>query len=185
MAWWGVALVNGPRFNNPSVDETHAKRACEALQKAREVEKALVEALGARYAWPQPGTAEVVAVALPCHDGEIAYRRGDIDTAVRRLSEAVRLEDELKSDEPPAWAVPPRHAPGAVLLEAKRPAEAEAVYRKDLAKYPENGWTLRGLATALRMKKEVAEAAAVERRFEAAWARASVEPGRGGALSAL
>ncbi len=61
MAWWGVALVNGPHINNPSVDEAHAKRAWEALQKARgllggasAVEAALVEALGARYAWPQP-----------------------------------------------------------------------------------------------------------------------------------
>src|ERR1044071_242377 len=27
MAWWGIALVNGPHINNPMVDEAHAKAA--------------------------------------------------------------------------------------------------------------------------------------------------------------
>jgi hypothetical protein len=30
----------------------------------------------------------------------------------------------------------------AVLLEAKRPAEAEVVYWEDLRRHPENGWAL-------------------------------------------
>src|SRR6185295_18100109 len=55
MAWWGVALVNGPHINNPMVDEAHAKTAWDALAEAKkrrehasEVEKALIDALGAR-----------------------------------------------------------------------------------------------------------------------------------------
>lgn len=35
MAWWGVALVNGPHINNPSVDDAHAKVAWEALAEAK------------------------------------------------------------------------------------------------------------------------------------------------------
>jgi tetratricopeptide (TPR) repeat protein len=61
MAWWGVSLVNGPHINNAAVDEAHAKTAWEALGEARKrrdkaspVEQALIDALGARYAWPQP-----------------------------------------------------------------------------------------------------------------------------------
>lgn len=61
MAWWGIALVNGPHINNPSVDTAHAKAAWEALGEAkrrlahaRPVEKALIEALAARYEDPQP-----------------------------------------------------------------------------------------------------------------------------------
>ena len=61
MAWWGMALVNGPHINNPMVDEAHAKAAWTALQEARKrvasaspVERDLIEALGARYADPQP-----------------------------------------------------------------------------------------------------------------------------------
>lgn len=127
------------------------------------------------FYWGSNSASEVVAVAAPYLDGEIAYRKGDLETAVRKLSEAVRLEDALKYDEPPAWTVPSRHALGAVLLEAKRADEAEAVYREDLRKYPENGWALRGLATALEMRKKASEAAAVEKRFGTAWARASID----------
>src|SRR5262249_35261932 len=36
MAWWGVAIANGPHINRPVVDEAHARAALEALAKARE-----------------------------------------------------------------------------------------------------------------------------------------------------
>ena len=124
------------------------------------------------FYWGSNLAGEVLAVGLPYLDGEIAYRLGDHAGAVTKLREAVRLEDALRYDEPPAWTVPSRHALGAILIDAKRPAEAEAVYREDLTKYPGNGWALRGLATALEMQKKSAEAAAVEERFAVAWARA-------------
>ena len=61
MAWWGMALVNGPHINNPMVDEAHAKAAWSALAEAKKraanaspVEQALIAALQARYADPQP-----------------------------------------------------------------------------------------------------------------------------------
>lgn len=114
----------------------------------------------------------VMAPAVPYLDGEIAYRRGRIDEAVRLLGEAVKLEDELKFDDPPPWTTPSRHALGAVLLEAKRPEAAEAVYRADLVRYPENGWSLSGLAKALAAQRKRDEAAQVQARFEQAWARA-------------
>ena len=50
----------------------------------------------------------------------------------RSLEHAVRLEDALVYTEPSEWHSPPRHALGAVLLEAGRPAEAETVYWEDL-----------------------------------------------------
>src|ERR1700693_4441782 len=37
MAWWGIALANGPHINNTQVDEAHAKAAWKALTKAREL----------------------------------------------------------------------------------------------------------------------------------------------------
>jgi tetratricopeptide (TPR) repeat protein len=61
-AWWGVALCNGPHINNPAMDEEHSKAAWEALSKAKGLasgasaeERALIEALGARYADPSRG----------------------------------------------------------------------------------------------------------------------------------
>ena len=61
MAFWGVAVANGPHINNPVVPADRAKAAWEALARAKAlapgaspVERALIEALASRYAWPQP-----------------------------------------------------------------------------------------------------------------------------------
>ena len=64
---------------------------------------------------------------------------------------------------------------GAALLQAGRFAEAEAVFREDLEKLPDNGWGLYGLTRALQMQKKRAEAAAVLKRFETIWSRADVK----------
>lgn len=56
MAWWGIALCNGPHINNPLVSEQSARDAWEAVQKAMAlrsrvtpVERALIEAVAQRY----------------------------------------------------------------------------------------------------------------------------------------
>jgi len=107
--------------------------------------------------------------------GERAARRGDADTAVRDLQRAVVLEDALPYTEPPPWYFPVRQSLGAALLAAKRPGEAAAVYREDLRRNPDNGWSLYGLAKSLRAEGEAREAAAVDRRFRGAWTRADVK----------
>ena len=70
---------------------------------------------------------------------------------------------------------PVRQSLGAVLLVQTSAAEAENVYREDLKRNPENGWALYGLAQSLRAQKKTKEAAAVEKRFRKAWARADVK----------
>ena len=69
-----------------------------------------------------------------------------------------------------------RHQLGAVLLAAGRAREAEAVYQRDLAQHPHNGWALFGLAQALRAEGRENDAAAVDREFTAAWAHADMMP---------
>ena len=69
-------------------------------------------------------------------------------------------------------ALPVRASLGEALLAAHRPAEAEAVFREDLARNPENGWSLFGLARALRARGR--DATAGERRFVESWSRADV-----------
>lgn len=56
MAWWGVALANGPHINNPVMDEARSRSAWDAVQKAALLsaagtaeERALITALMARY----------------------------------------------------------------------------------------------------------------------------------------
>jgi tetratricopeptide (TPR) repeat protein len=116
----------------------------------------------------------LLRVAVSALEGEIAAAAKDPDAAIRNLRNAVACEDSLHYDEPPTWYYPTREQLGAVLLEAGRAKEAETVYRNDLLRHPENGWSLFGLAEALHAQGNSGEAAAVEARFKKAWAEADV-----------
>jgi tetratricopeptide (TPR) repeat protein len=127
------------------------------------------------YVMFSPNTAaRIFAVAPQVLAGELAAARGEYDTAIAHFDRAVRLEDGLVYTEPTEWHYPPRHALGAVLLEAGRPAEAETVYWDDLEKFPENGWALFGLSKALRAQGKDEQADLIEARFKKTWARAEV-----------
>jgi predicted Zn-dependent protease len=119
-------------------------------------------------------TADMLALAAESLAGEIAVRTGDPGATVGHLAEAVRLQDRHWFTEPPPWYYPVRQSLGFALPQADRAAEAEAVYREDLRRNPENGWSLFGLARSLRAQGPSADAAAVEARFRLAWARADV-----------
>ncbi|MBL8963692.1 MAG: tetratricopeptide repeat protein [Phycisphaeraceae bacterium] len=121
--------------------------------------------------------AEVMRIAEHMLSGEIAYRRGRIDEAVSELRRAVQVEDTLRYMEPPDWIQPVRHTLSAVLLDAGRVSEAAEVYREDLARLPENGWSLFGLAECLKAQGMTAEAAKVRERFGRAWSRADTSIG--------
>lgn len=61
-----------------------------------------------------------------------------------------------------------------MLLAAGRPAEAERVFREDLDRFPDNGWSLDGLESALRAMDRDREADQVADRFAEAWRHADV-----------
>ncbi len=67
-----------------------------------------------------------------------------------------------------------RHYLGAAQLAARRSAEAERVYRDDLAWNRGNGWALYGLSQSLRDQGKSAQAKAVFTSFVAAWRGADV-----------
>jgi len=119
--------------------------------------------------------SDILGVAESVMDGEILYRSGKIDEGIAKLREGVKREDALRYNEPPDWIQPVRHPLGAALLQAGRFAEAETVFREDLAKLPENGWGLYGLGRALRLQKKNEEAAKVEARFKTIWKDADVK----------
>ncbi len=118
----------------------------------------------------------VLAIAPEVLAGEIAAARRDYAAAVAHLERAVRLDDGLVYTEPAEWHYPPRHALGAVLLEAGRPAEAETVYWEDLRRNPENGWALTGLLQALKALGRTHDAGLIAARLDAAWSRADLRP---------
>jgi tetratricopeptide (TPR) repeat protein len=118
----------------------------------------------------------VIDVALTVAAARLAAARGDRASAIGGLRRAVAQEDQLSYDEPADWFFPVRHLLGAALLEAGRAAEAEAVYRADLARNPDNGWALFGLAASLRAQHRLDDAVATDARFRAAWKDADVKP---------
>jgi tetratricopeptide (TPR) repeat protein len=127
------------------------------------------------YTLLSPNTAAVVFAPAPeVLAGDIAAKRKDYDAAVSHLERAVRLEDSLVYTEPEEWHYPARQALGAVLLDAGRAREAETVYWDDLKRHADQGWSLFGLAEALRAQGKKDQAAAAQERFDKAWARADV-----------
>jgi tetratricopeptide (TPR) repeat protein len=106
--------------------------------------------------------------------GEIAARMGQTDVAVRHLLAAVAEQDGHWFTEPPVWYFPVRQSLGAALLSGGRPVEAEAVFRDDLKRNPNNGWSLFGLAQSLKAQGRTGAAAEVEAAFRKAFALADV-----------
>jgi tetratricopeptide (TPR) repeat protein len=121
-------------------------------------------------------TAEdLLAVATHLLAGEILYREGKVDAAVAELRKATAIEDTLRYSEPPDWIHPVRHSLGATLLKERRAVEAEQVYRADLARQPNNGWSLYGLAQSLHLQNKHADAAMIDAGFAEVWNSADIK----------
>lgn len=117
----------------------------------------------------------VLEIVTPMLDGEILIGEGKVDEGLARLRQAVQAEDSLRYDEPPGWVIPVRHSLGAVLMQAGRYAEAEKVYRDDLARLPSNGWSLFGLGDALIRQHKLTEAKEVRDQFKQVWRKADLQ----------
>ncbi len=111
----------------------------------------------------------IVAISKSVLESEIAYRKGDLTSAIKLYRKAVEKEDNIYYDEPSSWLFSVRHSLGRVLIEAGQYTEAEKVYREDLKKHKENGWALIGLYQALLKQGKKAEAQSVKLRYEQAW----------------
>jgi tetratricopeptide (TPR) repeat protein len=117
---------------------------------------------------------DVVKVAAKILEARIAEAEKK-PIAIALWTEAVKLEDELAYSEPADWFYPVRHFLGAALVGAGHAKEAEKVYREDLRRNPGNGWSLFGLAQALRAQKRNHDADAATESFDKAWHRADVK----------
>ncbi|HYQ98608.1 MAG TPA: hypothetical protein VET86_01100 [Casimicrobiaceae bacterium] len=148
-------------------------RVADARKELKRVEAALedpaLERASIKNINPAKSLVRIAALTLTAG---IASAEGRAADAIAPLTEAVAIEDALAYDEPHLWLAPTRHALGAALLAADRPREAEKVYREDLVRYPDNGWSLARLADAQRKQGKADAAKATQARFEAAWRRA-------------
>jgi len=150
-------------------------REAEAEREAARVAKLAADDDLRRLEFASFATAgQLLGIAERVLRGRIATEAGQWAIAERNLTAAIASQDALRYTEPPPWYFPVREALGDMLLRAGRPAEAEAVFRKQLAKTPRNGWSLRGLAAALDAQGKTAELADVERDRADAWQLADV-----------
>jgi tetratricopeptide (TPR) repeat protein len=118
---------------------------------------------------------QMVDLSQALLDGEIARKSGDLDKAITLFRDAADIEHALPYTEPPYWHQPVSHLLGAALLQAGKPADAEAVYRESLKTYRLDGWALYGLAQALDAEGRHAEADQVRAEYKRAWMFADVE----------
>jgi tetratricopeptide (TPR) repeat protein len=126
---------------------------------------------------------DLLAIAGAMLDGELEYRKGNVEAAFGCLRRAIELDDGLPYDEPWGWMQPTRHAYGALLLEQGRVAEAEAVYRADLGfdgtlpracQHPGNLWSLHGYHECLVELGRTGEAQIIEQQLRLTAALADV-----------
>ena len=128
------------------------------------------------FIWGNNSCQAILGVVTPMVEGEILVAEGKIDDGVAQLRAGVAVEDALKYDEPPGWLIPIRHSLGAVLTRNGRFAEAEQIYRDDLKRQPDNGWSLFGLTESLREQgKNKEEREAMQLRFRKIWAKSDLK----------
>lgn len=118
--------------------------------------------------------AQLLGITGDILRGEILRSEGRLDEAITIFERAAETQDGLRYDEPEPLPFAARHWLGAALLEAGRPAEAEAVYRRSLVAHPHNGWSLFGLEQALRAQDRNGEANDARTEFQEKWANADV-----------
>lgn len=153
-----------------------AKSDTESARKEQAIFRELVQRVPKETAVSNNTAESITAVANHMIEGELLIAEGKLDPGLEELRATLTLEDALNYDEPPSWMIPLRHSIGANLMHAGRFAEAEQVYRDDLKRLPENGWSLFGLSQALAaQEKDGAELEATRARFKKVWAKADVK----------
>ncbi len=152
--------------------------------------KNAVNSLDENAFWGLDSALRVLEVSENFILGEIALRKGLLaeqaghaDEAHRQLAlaesylrKAVAVEDTLGYGEPPQWLQPVRHTLGGVYLATNQPEAAEKAYREDLEKWPNNVWSLQGLAQALEAQGKRQEAEQVQTSFKEVAALADFQP---------
>ncbi len=150
-----------------------AKKDFENAEREQTAFRLAMKAIPEKPMWETYGTAvKFLLVSELFIDGEIALQKGNWEKAANLLEDAAVIEDALGYGEPPMWLQPVRHTLGAVYLQSGRFADAERVYREDLAKWRGNGWSLYGLSRALEKQGKTDESLVVKKKYDRVWVNA-------------
>ncbi len=165
VAWWhfarGVSLARSGK-----AEEAAAARAALVESSTKIPDEALFGGTGLESA------KNILALATTVLDARIAWAHGSQAQAIRLWTGAVAAADKVPYDEPPVFFYPVRESLGAALLLSGKAADAERVFREDLAKHPRNARSLFGLHETLAKHGKSADAEWVKRAFDEAWRNA-------------
>jgi tetratricopeptide (TPR) repeat protein len=114
-------------------------------------------------------SGEILAVAGFALDARIASAQGNHQAAIESWEKAVKAQDQLAYDEPPAWFYSLRESLGGEYFRAGQFAEAEKIFREDLDKHPRSPRSLVGLMESLKAQGKDVDASWVARQFKIAW----------------
>ena len=112
---------------------------------------------------------ELVRLAETVAQARWAYGSGNFAEAARLYRAAIAIEDAIPYMEPPFWYYPVHQSLGAALLRQGKYREAADAFTSALARSPNNGWALFGLAAAERMQGRRAQAAAATAALKRNW----------------
>ena len=161
-AYWhfarGLALAN-------TKDTTGASRELNDFREA-------IKAVPADLPMGNNTPANYFAIADALLTGEIQLALGNTDNGIDVLRKAQLAATGVNYDEPPDWDLPIAEFLGPALLKSKRHADAEAAYRAELQRHPNNGRALLGLAEALKQQKKASAAIKAYAEFTKAWREA-------------
>lgn len=119
--------------------------------------------------------SDVLKVAELMLAGKIALARGNKPAGFELLKKAAAAEDLVSYNEPPDWDLPAREWLGGALLINGEYAQAEDVFRAEIAKHLRNGRALFGLVQSLKQQNKDSSAKMVQGEFEAAWETADTQ----------
>ena len=159
----GMAYVN--------LDKT--EQAKEELIKLNELSQS--PSIADQMNWGINKVTEVCRIASNVLEAELDVKDGKYNEAITLLKEAITIEDNLNYNEPPDWFFSVRHLLGNLLLTTKDYAQAEIIYKEDLAHWPKNGFALNGLVESYRGQGKTKEAEELRIQFNEAWKNADTE----------
>lgn len=102
---------------------------------------------------------------------QILLAQGKKDEAKDILSKAIANQDKYAPD----WYIPLRESLGGLFIEDAQYAQAEKVFRDDLARQPLSGRSLFGLVQALKGQAKSSDLYWVQQQFQKAWLYSDTE----------
>jgi len=112
---------------------------------------------------------DLIELAEEVAFGRIAYAQKRFSDSAEHFTRAAAIEDRIPYMEPPYWYYPVRQSLGAAQLAMGDPHAARQSFMAALARAPNNGWALYGLAESQRRMKDRPAMRGTMAALERAW----------------